>query len=138
MIFISKQNPNDEQNNRKLEELLLNRDVGFQRLLIAMEKSLQIIENDRNNVHIRITKALKDAFEMVNSTTKLLLCEVRTVLESNLKANVGVVTAAEIEDFFNRDVDLGFYNYIVLRETIIQLRYFNAAIGSIWNGIINN
>lgn len=138
MIFISKQNPNDEENNLKLKELLLNRDVGFQRLLIAMEKSLQIIENDRNHVHPRITKALKDAFEMVNNTTKLLLCEVRTVLESNLKVEVGVVTAAEIEEFLQRDADLGFHNYIVLRETIIQLRYFDATIGAIWNGIINN
>lgn len=138
MIFISKQNPNDGENNLKLQELLLNRDVGFQRLLIAMEKSLRIIEHDRNNVHPRITKALKGAFEMVNSTTKLLLCEVRTVLESNLNAKVGVVSAAEIEEFFKRDVDLGFYNYIVLRETLIQLRYFDAVIATIWNGIINN
>lgn len=120
-----------------MAELLLNRDVGFQRLLIALDKSLQIIEKEKLTMHPRDLKPLKNAFESVNNTITPLLCEIRTVLGS-LSVAVPIVKQPEISDFFSRDSDLGFYNYIVLRESVNSLKFMNAAVGTILNGIHSN
>lgn len=106
--------------------------------MTALNKSLQILEKEKGTMKPGDLKQLKNAFESVYNATTPLLCEIRTVLNSNLSVDVPIVEQPEIAEFFSRDSNLNFYNYIVLRESVNSLKFMNAAVGFIFNGIHGN